>query len=280
MVGGKLNTNSIIYKQLDVLKATAFATYKEWAAYRSHMAVSLFVGPVFFLVQVFIWSAVYSTRSTVTGLTLDQMLVYFGIAAIINYLTFDSCDWNLQMLIRTGKFITFMLRPVSHCYFALCQKIGHRLLALWLEFIPVYLLFYFVFKINLIPSNLFWATASITLSFILVFLTNYCIGITGFWLTKTEGLRRAFLVLRDLCAGSFIPLTLFPDFMQKILFFLPFQFITYVPTRVFIGSYELAGIKLSIPEVVGMQALAVIAMYLVYKLLWYLGVKRFTGVGA
>ncbi|TYQ16730.1 UNVERIFIED_CONTAM: ABC-2 type transport system permease protein [Acetivibrio alkalicellulosi] len=273
MVGGKV-------RHIEVLKATAFATYKEWAAYRSHMAVSLFVGPVFFLVQVFIWSAVYSTQSTVVGFNLEQMILYYGIASIINYLIYDSCDWNLQMLIRTGKFITFMLRPVSHCYFALCQKLGHRLLALWLEFIPVYLLFTFVFKINMLPANAFWALVSISLSFILVFLTNYCIGITGFWLTKTEGLRRAFLVMRDLCAGTLVPLTLFPGFMQRILFFLPFQYITYVPIRVFIGTYELAGIELSIPEIVGMQALAVIVMFFVYKILWYLGVKRFTGVGA
>ncbi len=276
----RFKLNNILVKQLEVLKATAFTTYKEWAAYRSHMAVSIFVGPVFFLVQMFIWNAVYSTRETVTGLTLEQMLTYYGIAAVINYLTFDSCDWNLQMLIRTGKFITFMLRPVSHCYYAFCQKIGHRLLALWLEFIPVYLLFLFVFKINLVPAGLFWALVSISLSFILVFLTNYCIGIMGFWLTKTEGLRRAFLVIKDICAGTLVPLTLFPGFMQKILFFLPFQYITYVPIRVFIGSYELAGIKMSIPEIVGLQAVAVIVMYFIYKLLWHLGTKRFTGVGA
>ncbi|HEY9063195.1 MAG TPA: ABC-2 family transporter protein [Pseudobacteroides sp.] len=267
-------------RQINILKATALTTYKEWAAYRSHMAVSVLVGPVFFLVQVFIWNAIYSTRETVTGLTLNQMLVYFGISAVIGYLTYDSSDMDLQMLIRTGKFITFMLRPVTHSYFAFSQKLGHRILALWVEFIPVYLLFLFVFKINLVPANIFWALVSITLSFILVFLTNYCIGITGFWLTKTEGLRRAFLVLRDICAGVFVPLTLFPDLMQKVLFFLPFQFITYVPIRVFIGSYELAGIKMSIPQIVGLQALSVVAMYLVYKLLWHLGTKRFTGVGA
>ncbi len=280
MLMNLVNIRKRIQNTSEVLKATAFATYKEWAAYRSHMAVSLLVGPVFFLTQMFIWKAVYSTRTTITGLTLEQMLTYYGITAIINYLIFDSADWNLQMLIRTGKFLTFMLRPLSHCYFALSQKIGHRMLAFWLEFIPIYLMFFFIFKIKLIPAEPGWAVLSIYLSFVLVFLINYCIGITGFWLTKTEGLRRGFLVVRDLFAGSFIPLTLFPGLIQKVLFFLPFQFVTYVPTRVFIGSYELAGIKLTIPEVVGLQAVAVLVMFAVYKLLWYFGIKRFTGVGA
>ncbi len=263
-----------------VMKATVVTTYKEWMAYRSHMAVSLFVGPVFFLTQVFIWRAVYSTRTTLNGLTLEQMLTYYGISAVINYLTYDSADWDLQWLIRTGGFLTFMLRPVTYSYYALSQKIGHRILAVWVELFPIYLIFFFLFRINLIPAAPGWAALSILLSFLLVFLTNYSIGISAFWLTKTDGLRRAFQTMRDLSAGSIIPLTFFPEAMQKILFFLPFQFITYVPTRVFIGSYELAGIKLTIPEVVGLQFGAVLVMFGVYKILWHFGIKRFTGVGA
>lgn len=265
---------------IEVLKATAVATYKEWTAYRSHMAVSIFVGPVFFLTQAFIWRAVYSSRTTLNGLTLEQMLTYYGISAVINYLTYDSADWDLQMLIRTGQFLTFMLRPLSYGYFAFSQKVGHRILAFWVELVPIYLIFFYLFKIELIPVAPWWALLSIFLSFVLVFFTNYCIGITAFWLTKTEGIRRAFLVARDLAAGTFIPLTFFPEIMQKALFFLPFQFITYVPTRVFIGDYELVGLTMSIPEIVGLQFVATLVMYGVSKILWRFGIKRFTGVGA
>lgn len=38
------------------MKAVAFVTYKEWAAYRSHVLVSLFVGPLFFLVRGGDWA--------------------------------------------------------------------------------------------------------------------------------------------------------------------------------------------------------------------------------
>lgn len=269
-----------LHKELKVLKAVAFATYKEWVVYRSHMAVSLFVGPIFFLVQYFIWTAVYSTQSSIKGLSLEQMLTYYGIAAIISYITYDSADWNLQMLISSGKFLTFMLRPVSHLYFAFSQKVGHRLLGFWVEFLPISLLFFFVFKINLIPAYPFWAILSILLSFIMIFLISYCLGISAFWLTRTSGIRRMFRLIADICAGVFIPLTFFPDFAQKILFFLPFQYMTYVPIRVFIGSYSLGGVSMSIPQIVGIQALAVICMYLFTKLLWHLGFKKFTGVGA
>jgi len=64
------------------------------------------------------------------------------------------------------------------------------------------------------------------------------------------------------------------------LFFLPFQFISYVPARVFMGSYELAGITLSIPQIVGLQAIMVFVTFLLNRLVWYFGIRRFTGVGA
>ena len=264
---------------LETLRAVAFATYKEWAAYRSHIFVSLFVGPIYFLVQVFIWRAVFATRDTINGLTLEQTIAYYGIAALIHYVTMDFADWSLQMLIRTGRFLTFMLRPMSHRFFAFSQKVGHRLLGFWMEFIPVYLLFTFVLKIRLIPAYPFWTLISVGLSFVMLFLINYCIGITGFWLTRTYGVRRIFLFARDVCSGVFIPLVFLPDAFQKLLFFLPFQFVTYVPIRVFLGSYELGDIRLTIPQIVGVQALAVLAMMLFSEVLWRLGIKKFTGVG-
>lgn len=275
-----LPASSSIKRSFRVLGSVAFVTYKEWAVYRTHVLVSLFVGPVLFLVQLSIWKAVFSTRSMVGGMTLDQMITYYGIAALITYVVFDFADWNLQMLIRTGKFLTFLLRPVSHRYFALSQKVGHRLLGLILEFIPIYCIFTFVFGIKLIPPQLHWTILSVLLGFLMVFLVNYCIGMSAFWLTNTSGIRMMFQLISSIFAGVFLPLTLFPDWLQKIMLFLPFQYTLYVPTRVFIGSYELGGVTLDIPQLVGLQALAVLGMWLVSEVIWRLGIRHFTGVGA
>jgi ABC-2 type transport system permease protein len=116
-----------IARKLKVVKAVALVTYKEWSAYRTHSMVSIFVGPVYFIVQYFIWSAVYSRRTYLNGMELSEMLTYFGVTTLIGYITMDFADWNLQMLVRTGKFLTFAIRPIHHRFFALSQKIGHRI---------------------------------------------------------------------------------------------------------------------------------------------------------
>ncbi|MBO7485450.1 MAG: ABC-2 family transporter protein [Spirochaetaceae bacterium] len=273
-----------IKHQLRKIRAVAVVTYKEWSAYRTHSMVSIFVGPVYFLVQYCIWKAVYSahggTDAVINGMRLEQMLTYFGVNALIGYLTMDFADWNLQMLVRTGKFLTFALRPIDHKLFAFSQKLGHRVLGFIFEFLPCFLIFMFVFKINLIPEHWVLALISIALGFCMTFLVNYCIGLTAFWIVRAEGIRNVFQALQTVFNGSLIPLVFFGKTWQKVLFFLPFQYMLYVPSRVCTGSYELAGKIYELPQIVGIQACAVCVFLLLTCLLYNRAMKQFTGAGA
>ena len=271
-----------IKHQLRKISAVAIVTYKEWSAYRTHSMISIFVGPVYFLVQYCIWKAVYSAQdnTTINGMSLEQMLTYFGVNALIGYLTMDFADWNLQMLVRTGKFLTFALRPIDHKLFAFSQKLGHRVLGFFFEFLPCFLIFMFVFKINLIPEHWILAIISIALGFCMTFLVNYCIGLTAFWIVRAEGIRNVFQALQTVFNGSLIPLVFFGESWQKVLFYLPFQYMLYVPSRVCTGSYELAGKTYALPQIVGIQACAVLVFLMLTCLLYNRAMRHFTGVGA
>ena len=56
-------------------RAVAFATYKEWSAYRTHSLVSVFVGPAYFIVQYFIWKAVYGDTPAIAGVMARQIVL-------------------------------------------------------------------------------------------------------------------------------------------------------------------------------------------------------------
>jgi len=270
---------SVFKQKISVLKAVASVTYKEWSAYRSHSMVSILVGPLYFLVQYFIWTSVYHGQ-TINGMDINDVLRYFGITALIGYLTMDFADWNLSMLIRTGKYLTFALRPVHHRFFALSQKIGHRILGFFFEFIPVLLIFVFVFKINMMPYNVFLSVISIALAFLMNFYVNYCLGLASFWIVESGGLRGVFSLISSMFSGALIPLVFFPKWFQKVQFFLPFQYITYVPAMVFTGKFQLAGENIALPLIVGIQAIAVLVVFFISEILYNAAIKRFTGVGA
>ena len=275
-----MNLLNAIKHKIDVCRAVAFVTYKEWSAYRTHSMVSIIVGPVYFIVQYFIWTAVYGTADMLNGMALSQMIRYFGAAAIIGYLTMDFADWNLDMLIRTGKFLTYALRPVNHRFFAFSQKVGHRLLGFIVEFIPCVLIFTLLFRIDMRPANAPWMILSIALAYLMNFFVNYCLGMASFWIVQTGGLRAVYSLLGGVFSGILIPLVFFPKPLQIIQFFLPFQYTSYVPVMVFLGQYTLGDIQLSIPSIVGIQAIAVLAAFLLSELMYKAAMKQFTAVGA
>jgi ABC-2 type transport system permease protein len=269
-----------IKRKLNILKAVAAATIKEYIVYRTHMLISLFVGPVYFAVQYFIWGAVYGDDAVIMGIEYTQMIRYFGITALIGYLTWGSADWNLSMLIRTGRFLTFALRPIHHRFFALSQKIGHRLLAFGMEFIPCTLIFMLLFGVNMFPANIGWFVISVILASVIHFFISYCIGMFSFWFVQSHGLRMAYFLVDSIFAGALIPLVFFPMPLQFIQFFLPFQYTSYVPAMVFLGEYRLGGYVLSVPAIVGIQAIAVVVMYTISEIMYRIAMKRFTDVGA
>jgi len=267
-------------QKIEVCKAVAFVTYKEWGAYRTHSMVSIFVGPVYFIVQYFIWTAVYAGSGPLNGIELSQMIRYIGAVALINYLTMDFADWNLDMLIRTGKFLTFSLRPLNHRFFAFSQKIGHRTLGFIVEFIPCVLIFTLLFKIDMRPASVLWTIISIMLAFLMNFLVNYCLGMASFWIVQSGGLRAVYSLAGSIFSGMLIPLVFFPKPLQVIQFFLPFQYTSYVPAMVFLGSYSLGDIQISIPHIVGIQAFAVLLVFFISELMYNAAMKQFTAVGA
>ena len=271
---------SKIRNKCKLIHVIAVVTYKEWAAYRTHSLVSVLVGPLVFLVQLSITRVIFTQNDQIAGMDFAGMIAYFAVSSLISYLTMDFADWNLQMLIHTGKYLTFSLRPLHHRFFALSQKLGHRTLGFLFEFLPVWLIFLFLFRIPLYPASWLWSLLSIALGFLMQFYINYTIGLTGFWLVKTGSLRHIIQILTSLCSGALLPLVFFPTAIQQIIFFLPFQFTLFVPSMVFLGSYRLGHFTLELPHIVGIQALYVVGILLVSELVYRAGMKRFTAVGA
>lgn len=60
-------------------------------------------------------------------------------------------------------------------------------------------------------------------------------------------------------------------------FFLPFQYTTFLPAMVYTGSYTLADITLSIPQVLLLQLIAVMIAGVVCRGLYAVSLKHFTG---
>ncbi len=259
--------------------AIAQVTWKEWAAYRSHMAVSLLTGPLRFVVMTWIWTTTMNSSGTAGGLSLENLVTYSAMTSLVSFTIHDFADWNLQMLIRTGRYANHLLQPLPHPFYAFGQKLGHRALGILIEAIPVWILVSLWLGRVLVPHNLFWFGLSVVQGFVLLFVVNYTMGLTGFWLVRAEGIRRCLELLRNILAGALLPLSFFPEAIQSILMVLPFPWILYVPLRIGLGSIELTGQILSPATAVGFQSLALLAWGSVFYFLNRIATRRFLAVG-
>ncbi len=265
--------------RLEAVVAIAQVTWKEWAAFRSHMTVSLLTGPLRFLVMSWIWSSTARASGATSGLARDDLITYSAFALLAGYVVFDFADWNLQMLVRTGRYTNHLLQPLPHAWFAFGQKLGHRALAVLIEAIPVWCLVSLWLGHPILPRQPLWFGLSLAQGFVLMFVVNYASGLSGFWLSRAEGLRRCMGLVRDTLAGAWIPLSFFPVACLPLLFLLPYPWILYVPIRIALGQVELLGRVLSAPAAVALQFLVTLLWLAILAAIQRVATRRFLSAG-
>ncbi|MDR0287202.1 MAG: ABC-2 family transporter protein [Clostridiales bacterium] len=269
----------VLIRKIKIFQQVILISFKQWAAYRSNILTVFIIAPLGMLAQYFIWRAVIASNGDIIGMDFAQILTYYAITTTLGIFLADDVAGTLRGLIYSGDLNSYLLKPVSYFQYALAEKIGKKILSVFFELIPLLLIFIFIFRINLIPHNIYWFILSVLLSFVMIFLINYCVGITAFWLTNNWGVNMAVGVLINFSSGLLLPLSLFPLSVQKLLFVLPFQYMYYIPAKVFLGNYELAGLTMSVPYIVLIQFAYVFIIWSLIGIIWKRGIKKFMGVG-
>ena len=75
--------------------------------------------------------------------------------------------------------------------------------------------------------------------------------------------------------GQLIPLSFFPDVVQKVFSYLPFSSMTYTPVMIYLGKYQ--GMELL--KVLLIQLAWVVLLYLFGSLIWKKVTKRLIVLG-
>ena len=255
---------------------------KNAVAYRFSMLISLLTGPIHLFASYVIFKAIYeaSGQQVIAGFSFEQMVPYMVVAMGTQYLIWDNTHENLADEIRRGNLTPFLLKPVSYWWYQFVRKLGHRTLAFFIEFLPVMFICGLIFGFGIFKtSNIGWYAAAVAIAFVIRYFVQLCLGILGFWFVRAHGLLWIYRMLSYFIQGNTIPLSFYPPAVQKVFFFLPFQFIAYVPARIFLGQYELAGIMFAPWEVILYGALQVLVLFAIVVMLWNISVKKYCGAG-
>jgi len=252
---------------------------KEDLADRSRFIVWIVSKPVFMLINVLIWTAIFSNApdSSIGGFSVEQTINYFLFQAIFGNIIFNSLSEKIGSRIYSGELSTSLLKPANLSISLVSQAFGGRVFSLIYEStvtLAIAMLF-FGFKIYS-----FYALMISILSLFMGFLVNcffsLCWSLMYFKMLNHWPFERIKKFIVMFISGFYLPLNFLPLPIQNVLKFLPFNYFSYEPTRIFLNIYsgkEILGILM-------MQLFWTVLLYLTFNIMLKRILKKYEGVGA
>ncbi|MDQ6669187.1 MAG: ABC-2 family transporter protein [Chloroflexota bacterium] len=263
---------------MDALRAQFKASLAVQFQYRAAQVIWL----LFFVLQptmyLSIWSTVaHSTGGQVGGYAPRELAAYFLVSMWVIHLTFNGVLVFFEGRVRRGEFSPLLLRPIHPIFADIADNLAYKALTVPLLGLATFGLVT-GFQPLLDPPG--WALAAfapaLLLAFVVRFLNGWMLALSAFWLTRTQALIQAYLLLLLFLGGQAMPLSLLPDWVQTVAWLSPFRWILAFPTELLIGrltpAETLAGF--------GMQLLWAVASLLLLRLCWRAAVRRYSAVGS
>ncbi|WP_205672216.1 ABC-2 family transporter protein [Ammoniphilus sp. YIM 78166] len=215
--------------------------FQRSAAYRFDAWTRLFSNIIFLFMWGFIWYGLYAGKEDVGGITFEAMLSYIVISQMLQGIHGAGTPlWEIQERVRSGDIAMEMMRPYDYPTRTLFSDFGNILFHMLTAVLPLYIVLFWLIDLQTPTSLLQWGV--FVLSAILGYLIRYSIeltfGLFTFWLIETGGVEDIFYFSISLFSGSVIPLWFFPDWLEMVARFLPFQGIFFVPNAIFVGQLQ------------------------------------------
>jgi ABC-2 type transport system permease protein len=225
-------------------------------------------------VYYFIWTAVFRSSSSLAGYTLAQMITYVSVGWIIRSFYWNTIDQEMAYEVIEGKIAMDFIKPVSIQWMWISRAMGESAFRLGLLTLPTAVILALVFPIQGPASreNFLLFIAAVAGSFFLMAAINFMIGTCAIPLKSILALIRAKYWLIELLSGLLIPIAFFPQKLQRVMAWLPFEHIAYTPLQIYLGKLDRAQAW----RALGTQWLWVVALLILAHVWWDRASRKIT----
>ncbi len=235
-------------------------------AYRLRYYTGIVTYFIYVSVYYFIWKAIYAHSASIEGFDFAHMLTYIGVGWIIRSFYFNNIDQDLAYQVIEGRLAMDLIKPVNIQLMYVSRAAGESVFRLALLTIPTALILFLVYPLRR-PASVGHAGAflvSVSLSFLIVAAINFAVGTFALRLQSILGLMRAKFFLLELFSGLLLPISFFPQVVQKIMGVMPFESISYVPMLIYLGKLNGAGLA----RAIALQVVWVAVLFAIGGRLW------------
>ncbi|MDO4306228.1 MAG: ABC transporter permease [Eubacteriales bacterium] len=220
----------------------ARAYMKAQLIWRSDTFVDVILAVAKILFAWILWSILFEGKEQIAGLGFQAMISYYIISSYLFQME-KSAEISQQMtgMLRNGTFSKYMVIPVQTQGYFVAMEAGKIAFSAGIGLFAAFLWFY-LFRIPLVHTAngkiLLCGIIMVVLGLVFMAELNYFLGILTL---KFEEIS-TFLMIKDNFAafvtGAVIPLVLLPEWITEGMRFLPFYYVTYLPSMLFIGECE------------------------------------------
>lgn len=227
-----------------------------------------------------LWRAIYAGRTTgVGGYSMAEMVSYYLVVTIVDSLTeVSDDDWQIAADIKDGNINQFLVRPIDYLTHRLCLFGASRLVYTAAAFLPVGAFIFFQRRYFQWPPDAAvwgWFALSLVLTACLQFLISFTLALLAFWLLEVSTLIFMVFAFEYIAGGHLFPLDLLPAPLARVLDFTPFPYQLFFPVSIYLGKTSGSALY----QGLAVQAIWVLISYGIARLVWQLGIHRYSAVG-
>jgi ABC-2 type transport system permease protein len=213
-----------------------------------------------------------------SGMDIDQLTAYYILIIPVGALVMSHIEENIAYIdIQEGSLVNYLIKPYPYLFAKLFLELPYRIIQGCIALVVIGAI-----RV-LLPSQFSMITfntigvgvISLVLAFLLTFSFKVASSLLTFWLIEYRGVQQIFEILLIVLAGYTLPLHFFPQPFQSIVTMLPFAGMIYAPIMTLTGG--LTGNELY--HMFALQVIWIVIFIGIYRVLWYFGLRSYTGVG-
>jgi ABC-2 type transport system permease protein len=208
--------------------------------YRVNVLIWRFRQMLFTIMSLTLWTAIFKTSPNVFGYTAEQMTSYILLVALLQSIILATSLNGLAGEIYSGSFSKHFLKPQSSFLYLVSGEAADKLRNILFCIVELGILLAIFKPALFLPSlaTLGLFSAWVILGLLMYFYICILFGCLGFWSPETWGPKFLFFMILEFTAGKMFPLDVLPSFFQKIIYFTPFPYLSYVQVQLFLNRLE------------------------------------------
>ena len=213
------------------------AGFRRQSTYRAALVTGSLANLFFGLFRSAIFLSLYRQRHAVAGLDRGAALTYVWLLQVLFGVIFTTWMWEFPEGVRSGAFVSDLLRPGDPLARLLAVDMGRSTFAFVARGLPQLVVAGVFFRLRLPVTMTGWVAlaVSFTLVMAMAFELRFLIGSISFWTPDFRGWWSLLFSAIWLGAGIVVPIEYFPPLLRTVASHSPLAALLQLPVRVATG---------------------------------------------